>query len=106
MRDLANGHGLTVYIGYGGLSLLNLYYLVRVLRLKDKKFHLLMFTILEVGYLSYIMRYAEIAHADKYWDYFFGDLYVSCDNLAHTIFVTKYWVLSRKLQEPERDFTR
>lgn len=90
------GHMITVYVLYSTLSLINIAYLTtRVLKLKQKKFHLVMFAILQLCYCSriadrYIWNRKTIA--DCFWV-----TYYTSDEVAHCFFAIKYWALSRKI---------
>ncbi len=53
---------ITVYTFYSILSALNfIYFATRIIRLKEKRFHLLMFVLLQLSFTSCIIEYA-------FWD--------------------------------------
>ncbi len=89
---------ITVYILYSLLSLVNLlYYLPRIIKLEQKMFHLMMFTLLQICYCSYILLQPFYVFGKISIIASFDFSYYTTDELIHAIFATKYWVLSRKI---------
>ena len=92
----------------------NLYYfIVAILKLNEKQFHLGMLTLLQLTYLSTMIanglkwRLAgAIANEDAsnyhskqllvYWTFTY--LFYSFNVIAHSVFVIKYWVLAKKIE--------
>jgi hypothetical protein len=48
---------ITDCVVFGALSLLNTIYLVYLLKLKLKQFHVMMYSMLQVAYICYILCY-------------------------------------------------
>ena len=86
------------------------YFYIRILKLKNKGFHLLMFSLSLFACLSFII--SEVFEAMDGGDYsitfrdkcyiiksiFLGFSFLS-DDIAHSIFAVKYWVLSQKISQ-------
>lgn len=99
LQALIYRHMISVGVSFGILILLNIYYLFQLLKLKNKAFHLLMFTLLQSCYMCFIICYIFAWQGSTN-----GYLILECpywffEGLAHLVFVIKYWVLARKLQE-------
>jgi hypothetical protein len=48
---------ITLCALFGALSILNTVYLVWLLNLKEKQFHVMMYSLLQISYASYILSY-------------------------------------------------
>ena len=108
IRRISGYSMLTFFLG---ISVFNVYvYLVkRILKLENKNFHLMMFTCLQVCYLS-----AFLSNAAYLWLIYNTDdnalesikmlyrvsflIYWMLNVTAHSIFALKYWVLSKKVR--------
>lgn len=91
-----------VFITYSLLSLVNIYYFVaRIRKLDHKSFHLTMFVLLQICYTTYIAEWAIIYQANNYAPsnipYYLSTISFSANELLHSIFVCKFWLLSRKI---------
>jgi hypothetical protein len=106
--------GYSMLIFFLGISVFNGYvYLVkRILKLENKNFHLMMFTCLQLCYLS-----AFISNSAYLWLIYHTECFEvnTCESnkmlyrvsfliywmlnvTAHSIFALKYWVLSQKVR--------
>lgn len=92
---------ITVFSLYSTLSLINFYYYcTRIRPLKEKSFHRLMFTVLQVCYAFYLVEYIVYWYF-KYskWVNILYMMYFTTNEVAHLIFVLKYWILARKIHQ-------
>lgn len=49
---------VSVWILYSGLTAVNMYYLLyKIIRLQHTRFHIMMFLILQLGYICYIVEH-------------------------------------------------
>ncbi len=89
------------------LTIANLYYLYSFYKLEHKKFHLMMFGLLQVCFAMVIAAcwiYTEyLKEQSNKALYYTGDglWHISqiLNNMVHSLFVIKLWVISRKLAQ-------
>ncbi len=92
-------HQVTVYVLYTSLSIFNFtYLLIRIIKLNQKKFHFLMFGILQTCYCCYILEYVTVDY-NYTFAFCFNEFWYLSNEMVHSIFAIKYWVLSRKISE-------
>lgn len=99
LQALIYRHFITVGVSFGILILINMYYLFQLLKLKNKAFHLLMFTLLQLCYMCFIICYVFAWQGSKNMFLILECPYWFLEGLAHLVFAIKYWVLAKKLQE-------
>jgi hypothetical protein len=79
---------------------MNVFYLImRIVNLKEKKFHLMMFVILQICYTSAILDFLMLYYKEYIAAGYFFETYYMSDEIVHSIFAIKYWSLSRKITE-------
>ena len=102
---------ILIWTLYSIATMANFVYLYRIMKLEQKRFHLMMFLILQICYFSYITEYAIIYFLLHNGYEFTGNLVVDWSgniwylmmNIAHSIFVIKYFVISLKICETMKE---
>jgi hypothetical protein len=98
---------------FSTLFLLDLYYLaVSVLKIKRRSYHATMFMLILVACLSVMLSCAYKLVLIREYDtdgnpskktemayLSFYELFLVFNNIVHTLFITKYWVLSIKVKQ-------
>ena len=99
---------------FSTLLLLDLYYLaVSVLKIKRRSYLATMFMLILVGCLSVMLSCAYKLVLIREYDHgvstpsvktemaylLFYELFLVFNNIVHTLFITKYWVLSIKVKQ-------
>ena len=90
---------IIVFCLYGSLTILNFWYLItRIRKLEQKCFHLTMFLLLQICYSSYILEYIIYLTFTNYLAIVltYNTFYLT-NEIVHSIFVIKYWALSKKI---------
>lgn len=91
-----------VFFTYSILSLINIYYFVaRIIKLEYKNFHILMFVLLQICYTTYIAEwviiYIQHSFEKSNIAYYLSIISFSANELLHSVFVCKFWLISRKI---------
>lgn len=89
------------------LTFSNMYYYLyrRILKLDNRRFHLMMFILIQVSFSAEIifigLYITQLCNNQSYDVLMYGTFAVSwmIQNIVHSIFATKYWVVSRKVNE-------
>ncbi len=98
LTDALKKQMITTFVLYGALSLVNLAYLSQIIKLNQRRFHLTMFTLLELCFLSYILSFA--LYKSNAAISIFLVAYYAIGQVIYTIFAVKYFILALKIQSP------
>ena len=92
-----------VWVSCSILTILNVAYLLKLMRVEDKRFHIMMFLIMQMSYLTYIaawsLWYESNFHEKKPISYVLNNNSWFFLLTAHSIFVIKYYIVSLKISE-------
>jgi hypothetical protein len=75
--------------------LVNLAYLSQIIKLNQKRFHLTMFILLELCFISYILSFVFV-QSDAAISFFLA-AYYALGQIIYTIFAVKYFILALKI---------
>ena len=76
-----------------------IYLLKRVLKIKQRNFHLMMFSIILISCSSLICNYlVSSKNKTQYKLTYWWDIYYFGNVLAHSIFSMKYWIIAKKMK--------
>ena len=106
-------HAILIWTLYSIATIANFVYLYCIMKLEQKRFHIMMFLILQICYFSYITEYSIIYFVVHNGFEFIGKLNIVAEwsgniwylmmNIAHSIFVIKYFVISLKICETMKE---
>ena len=86
---------ITVYCLYGALTAINIAYLMsKIVKLTEKKFHLLMFCLIQLCCICYVIEAYSYPYINSWLPIVFSGLNLLFNELAHSIFVIKFWVVA------------
>lgn len=102
---------ITTFILYSFLTLMNVFYIRKIHKLKEKKYHVFMISVLQFCYTSGICAKVVVLSQIKFKTnkltidnaklliiyFILTALFQTSNMIAHSLFATKYWLLSRKI---------
>lgn len=99
--DQTQIQSIVLFVLYLILTAYNLlYFCTRILKLNLKKFHLMMFILLQLCYFSILTKSVFLwftTSTDDFDILLSYDVYYFLNEVVHSIFVVKYWVMAHKI---------